>query len=131
MLSKGQSLSTIQALCTAFEQRDIGFRKMVQDGLRAEGYYSGSIDSTWGAETEASYNRLMSSARYQRQVSKWTWSREVKIIETLLFLYSDARSVRTPPVSWKLSAVLLFLYFLRVRDRAMIWDIHWNEGRLY
>ena len=31
-----------------------------------------------------------------------------------------------PPVSGKLSAALLFLYFSGGRDRTMIWDIHWN-----
>jgi hypothetical protein len=35
-----------------------------------------------------------------------------------------------PPVSWKLSAALLFLYYSGGRDRTMIWDIHWNEERL-
>ena len=32
-----------------------------------------------------------------------------------------------PPVSGKLSAALLFLYFSGGRDRTMIWDIHRNE----
>ena len=35
-----------------------------------------------------------------------------------------------PPMSGKLSAALLFLYFLGGRDRMMIWDIHRNEKRL-
>jgi CheY-like chemotaxis protein len=35
-----------------------------------------------------------------------------------------------PPVSGKLSAALLFLYFTGGRDRTMIWDIHRNGNRL-
>jgi hypothetical protein len=35
-----------------------------------------------------------------------------------------------PPMSGKLSAALLFLYFIGGRDRMMIWDIHRNEKRL-
>ena len=31
-----------------------------------------------------------------------------------------------PPVSWKLSAALLFLYLSGGRDRTMVWDIHRN-----
>ena len=37
---------------------------------------------------------------------------------------------RYPPMSGKLSAALLFLYFIGGRDRMMIWDIHRNEKRL-
>jgi len=85
-----QGAVTIQELRAVFEQRDIGFRKMAQDGLKAEGYYDGSIDGAWGAGTEAAYKRLMTSNRYRRHADKWTWSREIKIIETLLFLNSDA-----------------------------------------
>src|SRR5690554_3330195 len=33
---------------------------------------------------------------------------------------------RRPPVSGKLSAALLFLYFTGGRDRMMTWDIHRN-----
>jgi hypothetical protein len=36
---------------------------------------------------------------------------------------------RLPPVSGKLSAAPLFLYFSGGRDRTMIWDIHRNERR--
>ena len=36
---------------------------------------------------------------------------------------------RAPPVSGKLSAALLFLYFSGGRDRTMTWDIHWNARR--
>ena len=35
-----------------------------------------------------------------------------------------------PPVSGRLSAALLFLYFTGGRDRTMIWDIHRNGNRL-
>ena len=35
-----------------------------------------------------------------------------------------------PPVSGKLSAALLFLYFSGGRDRTMTWDIHRNARRL-
>jgi len=35
-----------------------------------------------------------------------------------------------PPVSGKLSAALLFLYFSGGRVRTMTWDIHRNENRL-
>lgn len=35
-----------------------------------------------------------------------------------------------PPVSRKLSATLLFLYFTGGRDRTMTWDIHRNARRL-
>ena len=35
-----------------------------------------------------------------------------------------------PPVSGKLSAALLFLYFSGGRDRTMIWDTHQNARRL-
>ena len=38
--------------------------------------------------------------------------------------------VMWPPVSGKLSAALLFLYFSGGRDRTMTWDIHRNEKRL-
>jgi hypothetical protein len=38
--------------------------------------------------------------------------------------------VGEPPVSGKLSAALLFLYFSGGRDRTMIWDIHRNERQL-
>lgn len=85
-----QGAVTVQELRAVFEKRDIDFRKMAQDGLKAEGYYSGSIDGAWGAGTAAAYKRLMASNRYRRHADKWTWSREVKIIETLLFLNSDA-----------------------------------------
>jgi transposase len=34
-----------------------------------------------------------------------------------------------PPMSGKLSAAPLFLYFSGGRDRTMIWDIHWNARR--
>jgi hypothetical protein len=37
---------------------------------------------------------------------------------------------RLPPVSGKLSAALLFLYFSGGRDRTMIWDTHQNARRL-
>ena len=38
-------------------------------------------------------------------------------------------ALEDPPVSGKLSAALLFLYFSGGRDRTMIWDIHWNARR--
>jgi septal ring factor EnvC (AmiA/AmiB activator) len=38
--------------------------------------------------------------------------------------------VESPPVSRKLSATLLFLYFTGGRDRTMTWDIHRNARRL-
>jgi DNA-binding protein H-NS len=41
---------------------------------------------------------------------------------------TDSKPKRTPPVSGKLSAALLFLYFSGGRDRKMIWDIHRNEN---
>jgi transposase len=40
------------------------------------------------------------------------------------------RSAGIPPVSGKLSAALLFLYFSGGRDRTMTWDIHRNARRL-
>jgi hypothetical protein len=41
-----------------------------------------------------------------------------------------SRSSMAPPVSGRLSAALLFLYFTGGRDRTMIWDIHRNGNRL-
>ncbi|MBJ3764613.1 hypothetical protein ILP92_17915 [Maribius pontilimi] len=81
---------TVEEVRAVFDQRPIDTRRMAQQGLKAEGYYTGAIDGAWGPGTAAAYRALIASARYQRHASRWTWSRDVQVIETLLFLNSDA-----------------------------------------
>lgn len=81
---------TLEQLRREFEQRSESFRRMAQDGLKAEGYYTGAIDGAWGPGTAGAYEALMASPRYRRHAKRWTYSQEVQVIETLLFLNSDA-----------------------------------------
>lgn len=81
---------TVQEVQTLFNQRPVDTRRMAQQGLQAEGYYTGAIDGAWGPGTARAYQTLIASDRYQRHASRWTWSRDVQVIETLLFLNSDA-----------------------------------------
>jgi hypothetical protein len=80
---------TLDELRATFEERDANFRKMAQDGLRGNGYYTGPIDGAWGAGTAAAYDKLMASERYRRHAPNWTFARHIQIVETLLFLNSD------------------------------------------
>lgn len=50
-------------------------------------FFSGA---SWGLGTAGAYRALIASNRYQRHASRWKWSCEVLVIETLLFLNSDA-----------------------------------------
>ena len=50
--------------------------------------------------------------------------------ETIFGPLLSAQVAEFPPVSGKLSAALLFLYFSGGRDRTMIWDTHRNARRL-
>ena len=54
----------------------------------------------------------------------------VTVKRTLTASTTSALYTAAPPVSGKLSAALLFLYFSGGRDRTMTWDIHQNENRL-
>lgn len=81
---------TLDELRREFESRPLSARRMMQDSLKAEGYYKGAIDGAWGPGTANAYRALMASARYRRHASTWTWRHEVKIIDTLFFLTSDA-----------------------------------------
>ncbi|PVA05978.1 peptidoglycan-binding domain-containing protein [Thalassorhabdomicrobium marinisediminis] len=81
---------TVEEVRAVFEQRDRGTRMMAQRGLQGEGYYTGPIDGAWGPGTAEAYRKLIASPRYQRHASGWTWSREAQVIDTLLFLNSDA-----------------------------------------
>ncbi|EDQ05590.1 hypothetical protein DSM14862_02575 [Sulfitobacter indolifex] len=81
---------TLTDVRNLFQSRDLGARRMVQDSLRHEGYYSGAIDGAWGPGTNAAFRALMASARYQRHASTWTFAYEVQVIETMFFLTSDA-----------------------------------------
>jgi lysozyme family protein len=81
---------TVQEVRTIFEQRPIDARRMVQKALKGTGYYDGTIDGVWGPGTAEAYRVLIASDRYQRHASRWTWSREVQVIETMFFLNSDA-----------------------------------------
>lgn len=53
-----------------------------------------------------------------------------EIAKQLLAGIRILRDRGVPPVSGKLSAALLFLYFSGGRDRTMIWDTHRNARRL-
>jgi len=81
---------TLGDLRIAFELREESARKMVQQSLKGTGYYHGTIDGTWGVQTERAYRRLMASARYKRHAPDWTWGHEARVIDTLFFLTSDA-----------------------------------------
>lgn len=81
---------TVEEVRTAFEQRPVDARRMAQQGLQAEDYYAGAIDGAWGPGTADAYRKLMASDRYKRHASRWTWARDVQVIETMFFLNSDA-----------------------------------------
>lgn len=85
--SAGVTVEEVRAL---FKQRPIEARKMAQKALKGEGYYHGAIDGTWGPGTADAYRKLIDSERYQRHASRWTWSREAQVIDTMFFLNSDA-----------------------------------------
>jgi hypothetical protein len=81
---------TVEEIRTIFEERPVDARRMAQQGLQAVGYYAGAIDGAWGPGTAKAYRKLMASERYRRHAPRWTWSRDVQVIETMFFLNSDA-----------------------------------------
>ena len=81
------TLAEVQAL---FQSRDLGARRMVQDSLKHEGYYTGAIDGAWGPGTAEGFRALMASDRYQRHAPTWTFAHEIQVSETMFFLTSDA-----------------------------------------
>ena len=81
------TLAEAQAL---FQSRDLGARRMVQNSLKHEGYYTGAIDGAWGPGTAEGFRALMTSDRYQRHAPTWTFAHEIQVSETMFFLTSDA-----------------------------------------
>lgn len=81
---------TLEEIHEVFEQRSVDIRREAQLALRSAGYYEGTIDGAWGPETADAYRQLMRSDRYKRNVSHWTWTHKVQVIETVFFLNSDA-----------------------------------------
>ena len=81
------TLAEVQAL---FQSRDLGARRMVQNSLKHEGYYTGTIDGAWGPGTAEGFRALMASDRYQRHAPTWTFAHEIQVSETMFFLTSDA-----------------------------------------
>ena len=81
---------TLDDVRRLFESRDAGARRMAQQGLKGEGFYSGPIDGAWGPGTEAAYRKLMASERYLRHAPHLTWPHEAQVIDTMVFLNSDA-----------------------------------------
>lgn len=83
-------LITLGELQQAFTSRARDARIMIQRSLRGNGLYSGPLDGTWGPQTERAFEELMASERYRRHATRWTWTHDVSVMETLFFLTSDA-----------------------------------------
>lgn len=81
---------TIGELREVFEQREISFRRMAQEGMQGEGYYTGAIDGQWGPGTQCAFEALLASDRYRRHAPTWDFPRNIQVVETLLFFSSDA-----------------------------------------
>ncbi len=89
-LSAQMSPVSLDEIEVAFNERDANTRKMVQQAMKAAGYYDRAIDGAWGDGMKRAYSHLLASKRYRDVSSKWTWSRNVQVVETLMFLTSDA-----------------------------------------
>ena len=81
---------TVDEIRAAFNARPLEVRRMAQQGLKGAGYYTGKIDGAWGPGTAQAYHALMASRRYRRHAPGWSWPHQVQVVETLLFLNSDA-----------------------------------------
>lgn len=95
VLTAGAALSepagvTVDDVRAAFQERPADARQMVQRSLKASGYYDGAIDGAWGPGTASAYRELMASDRYRRHAPGWTWPHDVKVLETMFFLTTDA-----------------------------------------
>jgi len=81
---------TVEEIRAQFNARPAGVRRMAQEGLKGHGLYTGAIDGAWGPGTAEAYHKLMASRRYRRHATTWTFPHDIQVIETLLFLNSDA-----------------------------------------
>ena len=63
---------------------------MAQRAPKGEGVYHGATEGMWGPNTAEAYRKLIASERYQRHASRWTWSREAQVSDTMFFLNPDA-----------------------------------------
>ena len=81
---------TMPDLARAFAAYDGDARKLIQSSLATKDLYLGDIDGIWGPAMEEAFTEMMATQTYRDAAASWDWPLNVRIIETLFFVSSDA-----------------------------------------